>query len=69
MRRNRVGRLKESGGEGVAEHKRVEKAILEGEKRFLSIADHISEAIITIDTGMRIVFWNRAAVAQKGKDR
>jgi len=61
MRRNRVGCLKESGGKGVAKHKRVEKALLEGEKRFLSIADRTSEAIITIDTGLRIVFWNRGA--------
>ena len=45
MRRNRVGRLKASGGKGVAKHKRVEKALLKGEKRFLSIGDHTSEAI------------------------
>jgi PAS domain S-box-containing protein len=35
--------------------------IVEGEERFRSVADHASEAIITIDNHARIVFWNRAA--------
>jgi hypothetical protein len=48
--------LKGSGPKGVVTHKRAEKAVLEGEKHFLSIVDHTSEAIITSDTGMKMAF-------------
>ena len=33
----------------------------EGEKRFRSVADYASEAIVTIDGKGKIVFWNKAA--------
>ncbi len=43
------------------QHKQAEKALWESEKRFRSIAETASDAIIIFDTYENIFYWNQAA--------
>jgi PAS domain S-box-containing protein len=43
------------------ERKRVEESLRESEQRFRSVAQTAGDAIITVDSRGRIVFWNHAA--------
>jgi len=45
----------------ITERKTVEAALKYNEERFRAIADTANDALISIDSGGKIVFWNRAA--------
>ena len=54
-------RLYEAAQRELAERKRVDEALWESEKRFRSIAETASDAIIIFDSRENIYFWNEAA--------
>jgi PAS domain S-box-containing protein len=45
----------------LSERRRVEESLRQSEERFRSVAQTASDAIITVDSRGRIVFWNHAA--------
>jgi PAS domain S-box-containing protein len=47
----------------ITEHKKAEKALRESEEKFRSVAETASDAIISLDSEGKIVFWNQAAEA------
>lgn len=50
-----------SSGEDITEHKHAEELLKESEEKFRSVSQSAADAIISIDSSGKIIFWNKAA--------